>query len=110
VNIAVLMSHTWRADIEMYLVSPSGTRVQLVNSQGGSADNFNLTFDDEATTAISGYTANSTAAAGTVVPPYSASYIPSSALSAFDGQNASGTWTLEICDNANADSGTFFPG
>ena len=108
VNIAVLMSHTWRADIEMYLVSPSGTRVQLVNSQGGSADNFNLTFDDEATTAISGYTANSTAAAGTVVPPYSASYIPSSALSVFDGQNASGTWTLEICDNANADRGTFF--
>jgi uncharacterized repeat protein (TIGR01451 family) len=108
VNIAVLMSHTWRADILMYLVSPDGTRVQLTTGLGGSADNFNLTFDDEAATNVSAYTANSTATASTAVPPYSASYQPSFALSGFDGQNAAGTWTLEICDNADADSGTFF--
>jgi len=108
VNIGILMSHTWRGDIVMYLVSPGGTRVQLTNGQGGGADNFNLTFDDEAASSVTGYTANSTATATTAVPPYSASYQPTSALSAFDGSNSSGTWTLEICDNANADSGTFF--
>lgn len=108
VNIAVLMSHTWRADILMYLVSPGGTRVQLTNGQGADADNFNLTFDDEAASAISAYTANSTATATTAVPPYSASFRPTAALSAFDGSNSAGNWTLEICDNANADSGTFF--
>ncbi len=109
VNIGVLMSHTWRGDIQMYLVSPATTRVQLTNGQGGSADNFNLTFDDEGTSgSITGYTASSTATSTTLVPPYSASYQPISALSAFDGQNAAGTWTLEICDNAGGDSGTFF--
>lgn len=108
VNIGVLMSHTWRGDIQMYLVSPGGTRVQLTTGLGGNADNFNLTFDDEATSAVSTYTANSTATSTTAVPPYSASYQPTSALSAFDGTNSAGTWTLEICDNADADSGTFF--
>ena len=108
VNIAVLMSHTWRADILMYLVSPGGTRVQLTNGQGADADNFNLTFDDEAASAITAYTANSTATSTTTVPPYSASFRPTAALTAFDGTNSAGNWVLEICDNANADSGTFF--
>lgn len=108
VNLGVLMSHTWRSDIQIFLVSPGGTRVQLTNGQGGSADNFNLTFDDEASSSVTGYTANSTATSTTVVPPYAAGYQPTSALSAFDGQNSAGTWTLEICDNAGADSGTFF--
>lgn len=108
VNIGILMAHTWRADVQMFLVSPTGTRVQLTTGLGGNADNFNLTFDDEAGSGISGYTANATAAASTVVPPYAASYRPTSALSAFDGQNAAGTWRLEICDAAAQDSGTFF--
>lgn len=108
VNLGLLMAHTWRADIEVYLVSPTGTRVQLTASQGGNVDNFNLTFDDEAAASVSTYSAASTATATTVVPPYSASFRPLSVLSAFDGQNANGTWTLEICDNANGDSGTFF--
>ena len=67
VNIGVLMAHTWRADVQMFLVSPSGTRVQLTTGLGGNADNFNLTFDDEASAGISSYTANATATASTVV-------------------------------------------
>lgn len=108
VNIGVLMSHTWRADVQMFLVSPNGTRVQLTTGLGGNADNFNLTFDDEASSGVSSYTANATATASTVVPPYAASFRPTSALTAFDGQNANGTWRLEICDAAAQDSGTFF--
>ena len=108
VNLGVLMAHTWRADIQMFLVSPNGTRVQLTTGFGSSADNFNLTFDDEAGSDVSNYTANATASAGTLGPPYAASFRPTSALSAFDGQNAAGTWRLEICDAAGQDSGTFF--
>ncbi|MFM5950208.1 MAG: proprotein convertase P-domain-containing protein [Novosphingobium sp.] len=108
VNLAVLMAHKRRSDIEIYLVSPTGNRVQLTGSQGGNADNFNLTFDDEAAASVSTYGSAATATASTVVPPYSASYRPLSALSTFDGQNASGTWTLEVCDNVGGDSGTFF--
>jgi len=108
VNIGVLMAHTYRSDVQMTLVSPAGTRVVVFKRENGGADNFNVLMDDEAATAMSGYTINDTATASTVVPPYANTYKPSNLLSAFDGQNAAGTWTLEICDAAAVDDGTFY--
>ncbi|MFM5905999.1 MAG: proprotein convertase P-domain-containing protein [Novosphingobium sp.] len=108
VNIGVLMAHTYRSDLNMYLVSPAGTRVQILNRIGGGADNFNALLDDQASSNVSNYTADDIATATTAVPPYVQSYAPFSALSAFNGQNAQGTWTLEICDSAGQDSGTFY--
>jgi len=109
VNLGLLLAHTYRGDLALTLVSPANTRVMLQaasNTNGG--DNFNAVLDDEAGSAITTYTANDTATATTAVPPYNASYSPASTLSAFDGQNAAGTWTLEICDQYAADSGTFY--
>lgn len=108
VDIGVLIAHTYRSDLAMYLVSPTGTRVQIDSGVGSNATNFNALMDDEAAAMLSNYGANSTATATTAVPPYSASYRPSNVLSAFDGQNPAGVWTLEICDQANQDSGTFY--
>ena len=104
VNIGVLMAHTYRGDLVITLVSPAGTRVAVVNRVGGGGDNINALLDDQAGTAVSGYTANDTI---TAVPPYNRTLTPSSALSAFNGQNAVGTWTLEVCDAAAQDNGTF---
>ncbi len=104
VNIGVLMAHTYRGDLVLTLVSPAGTRVAFANRTGGQADNFNALIDDSGSSAISSYTANDTI---TTVPPYNNTFTPSSALSAFNGQNANGTWTLEVCDAAAQDSGTF---
>lgn len=108
VNIGVLMAHTYRADVQMTLVSPAGTRVVIFNRENGGADNFNVLMDDEAASAMSGYTINDTATATTTVPPYASTYKPSNVLTAFDGQNTLGTWTLEICDTAAVDEGTFY--
>lgn len=109
VNIGVLMSHTYRGDLRFYLQSPAGTRVQLINNIGGTRNNVNVLFDDGAANPISNHTAsNDTATAGTVAPPYQRTFRPFQALSAFNGQEAAGTWRLEICDSLNADSGTFF--
>lgn len=109
VNIGVLMAHTYRGDLQMWLVSPSGTRIQLTAGSGSNgASNFNVLFDDSAAGSITGYTANSTATATTSVPPYSSTYSPISALSGFNGENSAGTWTLEICDQYRGDSGTFY--
>lgn len=104
VSIGVLMAHTYRSDLQITLVSPGGTRVIVENRIGGAADNVNALFDDAASSAVSSYTANDTI---TAVPPYNNTFTPSNALSAFNGQNASGTWTLEICDAVAQDSGTF---
>ena len=109
VNIGVLMAHTYRGDLVMYLRSPTGTRIQLTDSAtAGAAQNFNTLFDDEAASGIANYTANSTATATTAVPPYATTFRPLSTLNGFDGQGAAGTWTLEICDQYSGDSGTFY--
>lgn len=105
VNIGLLMAHTYRSDLQITLVSPTGTRVVVSNRIGGGGDNFNALMDDSAATPIANYTGNDTI---TALPPYNGTYAPSSTLSAFNGQNSSGTWTLEICDAAAQDSGTFY--
>lgn len=109
VNIGVLMSHTYRGDLRMFLTSPQGTQITLIQNTGAGLDNFNVLYDDSAAAAITTHTAaNDTATAATVVPPYQRTFRPLQALTAFNSQNANGTWTLSICDSLNADTGTFF--
>lgn len=109
VNIGVLMSHSYRGDLQFYLQSPAGTRVQLINNIGGTRNHVNVLFDDGAANPIANHTANNdTATAGTVVPPYQRTFRPFQALSAFNGQEAAGTWRLEICDSLASDSGAFY--
>ena len=105
VNIGLLMAHTRRGDLQVTLVSPANTRVIVANRIGGKSDNFNALMDDQAASGIANYTGNDTI---TTVPPYNNTYAPSAALSAFNGQNSSGTWTLEICDATTGNSGTFY--
>jgi hypothetical protein len=70
--------------------------VLLSSHRGGGGHNFtNTTFDDTATTSI---------ASG--VPPFTGSFIPESPLSALNGQNSNGTWTLRVQDTAASDTGT----
>lgn len=104
VDIGVLLSHNTRSHIRLSLTSPAGTTVNLITNSGGTADHINVLFDDEAAAAISTHTANDTI---TTVPPYQRTFRPASVLSAFDGQNAAGTWTLRICDSQTGTTGTF---
>ncbi len=87
-------THTYMSDLDFNLISPAGTQVQIMASSCSSTDNFNLNLDDEAS--------------GTwPCPPIGGgTYVPSNPLSAFDGQNSTGTWTLRIDDNANLDGGS----
>jgi uncharacterized repeat protein (TIGR01451 family) len=105
VDIGVLLSHTYRSDLRISLQSPAGTTVEVMRNSGGSADNLNVRLDDEASANISTHTTNDSTS-GTI-PPYANNFIPRNALSAFDGENASGTWTLRICDSVAQDTGTF---
>jgi hypothetical protein len=40
VDVTLDITHTWNADLILTLVSPAGTRVELVRKIGGSSDNF----------------------------------------------------------------------
>ena len=103
VDIGVLLDHTYRRDLEITLTSPSGTTVTLMDYVGGSANNLNVEFDDEGTDGtIAAHTSNDS-----LTPVYASTRTPQSSLSAFDGQNAQGTWTLKICDQQGVDTGSF---
>jgi serine protease len=94
-NVQLNISHTWDADLYIYLVSPNGTAVLLSNQRGGSGDNFsNTILDDEAPTAI-----------GSASAPFAGTYRPDGSLAAFDGQSAKGRWTLVVQDRGVYDTG-----
>ena len=93
------LTHTYDGDLKMELIAPDGTDVVLVNRTGGgndSGDNFtNTLFDDGAAQSIYSGPA-----------PYSGSFRPDQALSAFDGKQQQGTWTLKVSDLSALDKGT----
>lgn len=104
VNLGVLLSHTYRSDLRITLIAPNGDSAILMQSDGGASDNLNVLFDDEAGTNISAHAADDTTGA---VPPYLRTFSPENAMTVFDGDNASGTWTMIICDFVAQDVGTF---
>jgi subtilisin-like proprotein convertase family protein len=92
------LRHTFDGDLDIYLVSPAGTRRELCTDNGGTGEHFFLTrFDDDAATLIT---------AGT--SPFTNTYRPELTLSVFDGQGANGDWTLLIDDDAGGDTGRVF--
>jgi serine protease len=94
-NVKINVSHTYDSDLYVALRGPDGTEVILSYYRGGSGDNYsNTVFDDQATTAIRyGFA------------PFAGTYKPDQLLSAFNGKNAAGTWTLAIYDRATYDTG-----
>jgi subtilisin-like proprotein convertase family protein len=90
------ITHTFDADLDIFLISPLGTVVELTTDNGGSGDNFtNTRFDDAAATSI---------AAGSA--PFTGSFRPEGLLSAFNGEDAFGTWRLRVTDDFGADVGS----
>ncbi|MEM8680867.1 MAG: proprotein convertase P-domain-containing protein [Planctomycetota bacterium] len=96
VDVQLNINHTWDEDLNVFLVAPDGTRVELFSDVGGNGNNFNDTIlDDEAGTDI--------ASGGA---PFAGRYRPAGDLSDFDGMDIAGTWTLEIFDDFQQDQGT----
>lgn len=88
-------THSWINDLTVTLTSPQNTTVTLWDQVCGSENDFDLNFDDGA------------AAGALPCPPVGGgTYQPLNALSAFNGENALGIWTLTISDGANADGGS----
>ncbi|MGQ4650187.1 proprotein convertase P-domain-containing protein [Lyngbya aestuarii] len=98
VNVELDITHTYNSDLDVFLLSPVGTKVELFTDVGSNQDNFtNTVLDDEANQLISSGAA-----------PFSGSFIPEGQLSDFDGQDPNGNWSLEITDQVgqNVTAGT----
>ncbi|HYP20129.1 MAG TPA: proprotein convertase P-domain-containing protein, partial [Chloroflexia bacterium] len=93
------LAHTYASDTTVFLISPQGARVELFSHRCGSnvwtQANTGFGLKQGASTAI-----------GTTCPPGSGTYIPAGSLSAFAGQQANGTWKLEVNDTGAYDLGT----
>ncbi len=94
INVGLNLEHTFLADLQISLTSPSGTTVVLVSSSCNDSRNINAVFDDEALAFVCG---GNPAIAGTVSPLGS--------LSSFNGESILGEWILEVKDNAPSDGG-----
>jgi subtilisin-like proprotein convertase family protein len=95
-TVQVNLTHTYMGDLDLFLIHPDGTQVQLFARNGGSGDNLtNTVFSDAAATPISSGSA-----------PFTGTFRPTQPLSTFNGKPANGTWTLRLVDAASGDYGT----
>tara|TARA_R110002072_G_scaffold303129_1_gene494988 strand:+ start:11758 stop:20241 length:8484 start_codon:yes stop_codon:yes gene_type:complete len=83
------------SNLKLTLISPTGTRISLVNSPGFFFDEFAMvTLDDEASSSID--TASSPFDPDTsTFLPVTGRFIPNMPLSALNGESSAGTWILE---------------
>ncbi|MEM9013671.1 MAG: proprotein convertase P-domain-containing protein [Pseudomonadota bacterium] len=106
IDFGFVADHAWRKDIRVDLTSPLGTQVRLINGPADNpgVDDLNVRLDDDQATFVDADNAAHNAA----VAPYQNDRRPDNSLSAFNGENAQGNWTVEICDNfPTADNGTY---
>ena len=91
----VKLSHKTDDQLNVYLVAPNGTRVELFTDVGGSGDNFTDTvLSDEAATSISSGSA-----------PFTGTFRPEGSLSVLDNMSVNGNWTLEVSDDTKGQAG-----
>lgn len=96
-KVCLDITHTWDSDLDIYLLCPDGTQLELSTDNGGSGDNYTQTcFTPLATTNIT---------AGTV--PFTGDFLPEAgSFNGLNGCTANGIWTLQITDDAAGDVGT----
>lgn len=94
VNIGLNVTHTWPNDLVVKIKNPANTvEVPVWDRACAGNNNFNVTLNDGSP-------------AFTCVANMTGTFSPSSPLTAFNGAQANGTWTLSVSDFYNVDTGT----
>ncbi|MEP6793097.1 MAG: proprotein convertase P-domain-containing protein [Saprospiraceae bacterium] len=113
-SLTINISHTWDSDLNIFLVGPTGTIIELSTANGGAGVNYvNTIFSDSAPSYIT-----------TGSAPFTGSFKPEGRTnndnqcdppgtvgtytfaSQFGGANPNGNWILKIKDGAVGDIGT----
>ncbi len=81
ISLGTTITHTYKGDLVVTLTGPDGTSAIVHNRTGGSTDNVTTTFSIVTTAAA--------------------------ALTAFNGKNTAGNWSVKVQDLAATDTGTF---
>jgi cysteine-rich repeat protein len=90
------ITHTWDSDLDLTLVRPNGTGLDVCSGNGSSGDNYtNTVLDSTCISQVTGGTA-----------PFSGCYQPETPFTTFVGASASGLWKFKAVDHAGGDVGT----
>ncbi|MCB0402888.1 MAG: proprotein convertase P-domain-containing protein [Flavobacteriales bacterium] len=105
-SVTIKINHTWDSDLDIYLVAPDLTTIELSTDNGGSGDHYGSGTNNNAgpytVFHMSGAAGNVTAGAA----PFTNTYIPEGNLGAANnGQNPNGTWQLCVTDDACGSTG-----
>ena len=95
VRVKVKVTHPRSGDLKIVLESPAGTLITLSENNGGSGDDIDILFDDDADTAVT---------SGDI--PLGNKYIPEMLLSNLNTENPVGVWRLHVYDTHAGDTGT----
>ncbi len=94
-NVRLAISHPAVGELDIYLIGPDGTEIELSTGNGGNGSNFiNTVFDDDAETSITNGT-----------PPYNGTFKPEEPLHTMAGLPLDGNWILRIYDAAPGNEG-----
>ena len=101
IDVAINLNHTFMQDLDVHLISPAGNDNGLFTdvgaaTVGGPQTLMDVVLDDEAALPF----------AFAVTSAYRVQPELAYRLSWFDGEDAGGTWTLQIRDDATGDGGT----
>ncbi len=88
-EISLNIAHLWVEDLDISLIAPNGTTINLSSDNGLGGDNYtNTIFSPTATASIT-----------TGSPPFTGTFLPEGNLGTLAGINANGNWILRICDD-----------
>lgn len=98
-KVKLSITHTYVADLDIYLVDPGGNEVELTTDNGSGGNNFtNTVFVQSAASSITSVTSANA--------PFTGDYRPEGNLESLYQNSANGSWTLRITDDAGGDEGT----
>lgn len=90
------ITHPYIGDLDIYVISPAGDSLRLINNQGGGGDNY------------AGTCLNMAATTSVLLgqAPFTGTFIPEISLNYYNqGQNPNGVWRFGVRDEAPNDTG-----
>ncbi len=102
IAVGLNIDHTYRGDLVVTLIAPDATSLQLFAQNGGDGDdNHDIWMSTNTEGALDDGDVDPTA------EPFYSRLVSIAGLGGFYTGNASGTWSLQVCDFFAVDSGTF---
>lgn len=104
-EVRMIASHSWPADLRIFLRNPAGNEIPLSTDNGIGGDNYGNPNSEDCTHSTV-FSDNACIPISSASPPFIGQFIPESPIGTLHDQSpANGIWELFICDKAPGDVG-----